>query len=270
MIEDIRNTIENELGIKTFEDYSLYKSTKRELDLPQEDIDKLSPDTIRSDQFWEWTAQSEFEKDAVTNGVTKEQSIHACNYSNYNIALITGCLNYFHIFSQLSNQVVKKFNVLEIGPGYGFFKTMCEEFPNIDYVGVDVYPRIPGILKIADGDTQLPDEVIAKKFDLVFSSNVFQHLTPRQRRSYYSQVADVLAPYGIFSFNTITKSDKGFKSGDRRYMCHYGQYTELQNLSEYIEELSEYFTILSTAQRIDNIDTFHCTNKKSQYISMVK
>lgn len=257
---DFKKIIEEEYGITDIDSYVNYKKQKAESGLSVEEIQKLSPDTIRSDEFWEWTAKSAFEKDAVTFGMTKDTPPETCNLVGFLISLETGCINYF----MHRRAVLPHLNVLEIGPGYGFFKNICEESPTVSYKGVDVYPRIPGIYKIADGDTLLPDEVRNEKYDIVFSSNVFQHLTPRQRDSYYQQVSQLLKPHGIFSFNSIASRpnfNKGFVCGDKKYLCHYGQYTEIESLKSYWTQLNEYFEIIASGERADDLVTFHCRVK---------
>lgn len=264
---NIKKTIENEYGIVDFDSYQKYKDRKHETGISKEEIEKLSPDNIRSDDFWAWTEKSEFEKDAITFGMKKEHSKYDCNLRGHLLALETGCLNYFFRMVMIENSFPgrKKINVLEIGPGYGSFKNLCDVEPCVEYQGVDVHPRIPGVYKIADGDTLFPEVIKEQKFDLIYSSNVFQHLSPRQRESYFEQIDELLVPgSGIFSFNSqlFGPDIGGFACEEKKYLCHYGQYTELESFSAYKEKLERYFQILSTAFRQDYIATFHCKNKK--------
>lgn len=258
----ISNLIQNSLGITDLENYGEYKKEKHDNGLTPEEIELLSPDRLRSSDFWEWTAKSPFEKDTITYGMESERDINECNFRNHLLALETGMLNYYFKLSSLLRRG-DLLKVLEIGPGFGAFKEVCDHSPrgDVEYWGVDVYPRIDGVLPIMDGDTKFPDIVATQKFDLVYSSNVFQHLSPRQRVSYIIQAAEVLHPRGIFSFNTaVYQPDTGFRCGEKRYMCHYGQYTEMEPFDTYLKYLAPDFKLLATCQR-DCIVTFHCQKK---------
>ena len=224
-------SIVSDLGIEDFDSYQLYMRQKKTFGLSKEDVCSLSPDTINSRDFWAWTISSPFEKDTVSHGASKNASIKECNDQNRNYAWEVCILNYYMRWSDTGARM----SVLDIGAGYGFFKEMCEARSRTYYVGVDVHPRISGIMPLDDNDTLLPDDVVSDgPYDIVLASNVFQHLTPRQRRSYYRQVMPLLTDsVGVFSVSQLVidnmPADIGFRCNGRVYVCHYGQFTEVQS-----------------------------------------
>ena len=159
--------------------------------------------------------------------------------------------------------------LLDIGAGYGMLKEFVEQSTALKYYGVDVYPKFDGVLKVENGST-LPPEIMSMQFGVVASLNVFQHLSIAQRRHYMEQVQKILIPnLGVF---TVTISlmhpqnprFKGFvcKETGKQYMCHYGQYTEVQGVQEFINDLVKHFNILSFSERCDGSYTFNCSAKE--------
>ena len=139
--------------------------------------------------------------------------------------------------------------------------------PGASYHGVDVHPKFQGCIKV--NDCILPPEIMEKKFGLVIACNVFQHLSIRQRRTYYEQVAKILHQGGFFVLTNCvdqkTSSDRlGFKckDNDRRYMVHYGQFTEVQTLEELQNDLLKHFDIHSVFQRL--CDSHFCFNLRTK------
>jgi len=157
--------------------------------------------------------------------------------------------------------------LLDIGAGYGMMKDYVEKETKLKYYGVDVYPKIPGVLPLVDGDSTLPPEVMNEKFGIVVSTNVFQHLSIKQRRHYYEQIAKILHPkLGIFSVtmvcNVPDRPSCGFinKETGKSYMCHYGQYTEIQMIADVFADLSKHFIIVSYLHRYcDYSFSFQCS-----------
>ena len=164
------------------------------------------------------------------------------------------------------------FNVLDIGAGFGMLKNELKNYaPLTTYTGVDVHPKFDDCIKVVD--CILPPEIMAKKFEFVFAVNVFQHLSIRQRRTYYEQVAKICNGYFVLTITCdvpttkTTKSYGGFwcKDTNRRYMVHYGQFTEIQTYEEVIDDLSKHFNTMCVQHRgIDNSFCFHLTPKTKE------
>lgn len=258
-ISYIKNIVENKYGITSPEAYIQYKKDKFDSGLTLDEINKLSPDIIDSGSFWEYIEkESIFNRDAIAYGYKSTDDIDTINAHNYTFACQLGIMNY--VFARYN----MKMNLLDVGTGYGFLKRFVEKATPFDYYGADVYPKIEGIFKI--NDCILPDEIMNKKFELVIASNVFQHLSVRQRNIYYEQIAKILHPeFGIFSVSNIHSADGiGFKciENEKKYICHYGQYTELQSLQELVDDLQKHFHIISSSYLGTSSCAFHCHLRK--------
>ena len=139
--------------------------------------------------------------------------------------------------------------VLEIGAGYGCIPYFLEKelgLPYENYYGIDVNPLFehPHLYK-CDGKN-IPSE-IPYGMDVVYSINVFQHLSKKQRSSYYRQIYSVLKPGGKFIFSMFIEtmanryeSCWGYKDNKgRNYTQFFGQFTEVDEETELIKELSD-------------------------------
>lgn len=261
MITEFKEIIEGDYGITNIQSYDEYKKKCYDNGVSQTEIDKLSPDNINSSSFWEYIEKNpELAKDAIAFGAKPYSNIDTVNQQNFNVACSLSIFNYVLMYKDVFNAPI-----LDIGAGYGMLKDFVKNNTKLDYVGVDVYPKIDNVLKVGSDGSTLPDNILLSKFLLVVSTNVFQHLSIRQRRHYYEQIKNILVPiHGIFSFSTVCNVEGlpkiGFKckENDKHYVCHYGQYTEIQDYSEVVDDLSKHFIILSSNRRMPYDFTFHC------------
>lgn len=94
--------------------------------------------------------------------------------------------------------------ILEIGPGYGqAYDWIKEHHPSASYYALDVSKQFDcPTLYIGNGKT-FPKQLARKKFDFVFSSNCFQHLSYRQKISYFKAISRTLKQGGEFWFSTF-------------------------------------------------------------------
>jgi SAM-dependent methyltransferase len=261
--QEIKDIIVKDLGITNLEEYrrycDLFKDDTRKL--LKEELELLSPDNINNKDFW-IVAEQLFGIDPVCNTKSGVKNIEEGNVANLKLARHSGMLNFVEDNSDLPIEI------LEIGPGYGSLKNYIKSKTKFLYKGVDVYPKCDEIIA-SNIDGTLPEEIKTKKFGHVVSSNVFQHLSIKQRRQYYSDISNILLPGGAFLFNNMCYPKSGqwrgyVDSKGDRYLSHYGQWTLIQTLDEIIEELKIYFDICITTLLNPNQDFvgFYCVNKK--------
>lgn len=157
----------------------------------------------------------------------------------------------------------RKGKVLEIGFGFGGaarrFKEKGFKYYGIDYVTSGTPNREYGDF-IEIKESGIPKELLKDKgkFSMVYSDNVFQHLTSKQRKEYYDQVHTILKPGGTFYFSLFTRNEDGMKEyysypehKNHGYATHFfGVHTNVPNLSKLKRHLKKVgFDIVSENRR---------------------
>lgn len=229
-------------------------------------VDRLSPDNIDSTEFWK-EANKSFPLFSICGHPVKDKD--EANKTNNIIAQQCGALK---CLQDRANSCLRHYGVmsmLEIGPGFGNIYEMIKDQDTINYSSIDVYPLFdhPNMY-LTDGKT-IPEHI--DKLDIVYSINVFQHLSKEQRSSYYSQIYDRLNPGGMFIFSMFVKAPMneklplwGCKDEDGRcYTMFFRQLTEVDELHELMIELSQVgfsTKIITPADHLDkhNVITFSC------------
>jgi len=142
-------------------------------------------------------------------------------------------------------------NLLEIGPGFGGFREFLGyKTPNVIWHGIDVNPLFehPNLYE-TDGHS-IPECI--PTLDVIYSLNVFQHLSERQRRLYYEAASDRLKPGGVFVFGMFVISEDnenetneegkplfGVMDENGAYYTHFfSQYTKINTVEETLIELA--------------------------------
>jgi len=259
-MKNVKSIIEDKLGLADMRKYVEYRNRIWETPVSLEEIEELSPDKVDSSEFWKYCDENPYFKyDAVAFGVPKDGNVEMANDLNFKLAVDSG------VFSQILMHRGCQFNVLDIGAGFGMLREELKRYaPFTIYHGVDVYPKFPECIKVTD--CILPPEIMEKKFGYVFACNVFQHLSLRQRRKYYEQVAEICDGFFVltnFIDNPVNRMGFRCKDNDRRYIVHYGQFTEVQTFDELVADLHKHFIVTSTYQRMsDGHMCFHLRSKK--------
>ena len=110
----------------------------------------------------------------------------------------------------------RKPKVLEIGFGFGGaadrFTANGYDYTGIDYVPSRDLSHIKGRF-LTISESGIPKEVIdeGEVYDLVYSENVFQHLTKQQRLDYYKQSHKILRKGGVMYFDLFCKNSPTFR-----------------------------------------------------------
>lgn len=190
-------------------------------------IENLDPNKVSPVEFWS-AAEKQFYTDPISNSnfCKVPFSIKRTNSANHNIAKYLGMIGQLEM--AISNVTYKlgKVAIAEIGCGYGAFWENYIKLNHIQYTGFDLIPRFEAAVKIKGKDgTFSTSQVKAYKeqYNIFYSANVFQHLTPRQIQKYLTQIYEML-PYGGYA------SVMYVHNVDATY--HYGQKIDI------IDELS--------------------------------
>lgn len=275
--DEIKDIIVNKLGIKDLAAYQEWikpfhnPPETRRLVTP-EDIELLSPDNVHNGHFWK-VVEELVGPDCVANSFNAKltNAIDAGNQRNWSLARVTGMLNVADDWKHHHAPV------LEIGAGYGNFKYHCMLNTAFKYMGIDAWPKISGVIPTKPDGT-MPQEIIdaclsdeKNRVHLVYSSNVFQHLSRKQRSQYFKDIHTILEPDGCFIFNLLVhyddpKSEKPLNltsTDHRQYLKHYGQFTEIPFYPELQAELQQWFNIHYETRRYhDCFFTFVCSRKE--------
>ncbi len=263
--EEIKRILTQDLGFTDLTAYRRWIEDVRPSVRPTEEIiERLSPDTIDCRDFWR-VCEELFGDDPVCNvAVTPrvgslpyaiETRIDS-NRMNLRLAKSLGVITFLEEFAQ------DRLKTLEIGPGFGSLKNYIESHTAHIYTGIDVFPRIPGVLE-ATAEGFIPEELVERERSLlgyVIASNVFQHMSSRQRTRYFHDAHALLREGGLFIFNTLVDSGRApvrDKNGNA-WCDHYGQYTLIPKIGSIYEEVSARFGILYVTQRYDGVFNFVC------------
>lgn len=268
--DEIKRILVEDLGFRDLESYRTWIRTVRPtMALTPAHIERLSPDVVDCRDFWK-VCDELFGEDPVCNvAVAPEvgrlpfeiEGPMDANRMNLRLARSLGVLAF------LDENAHQRVKTLEIGAGYGSLKNYVETRTSHRYTGVDVVPRIPGVIAtMADGS--LPRDLVEKEpasYSYVISTNVFQHLSARQRTSYMDDAQVLLHDGGLFIFNITV--DTGKLPAHMRdpsgaaWADHYGQYTPIPKAGTLYDQVAAAFRILYVTQRYDGLFNFVCQKK---------
>lgn len=265
--DEIRRILTEELGFVNLDAYKRWVDSTRPTIVPSPArIELLSPDAVDCRAFWK-VCEELFGLDPVCN-LTVSPSVGRLTHEIEN-RMDANRLNLrfaksFGITAFLDENAGERLKTLEIGPGFGALKNYIETNTRHTYTGIDVYPRLPGLIETTP-DGLIPPEFVEAEcgsFSYVVSSNVFQHLSARQRAKYFEDAAALLHGGGLFIFNTLVdtaKTPPHLRDADGNAWCdHYGQYTLMPRVADLYEKIAGMFSILYVTQRYDGIFNFVC------------
>lgn len=266
--EEIRRTLTQGFGFTDLGAYRRWVEQDRaKLVLTSELLERLSPDNVDCRDFWR-VCDELFALDPVCN-ITVNPSVGHLPYAvetradanrmNLRFAQSFGITNF------LEENAQQRLKVLEIGPGYGSLMNFIETHTNHEYTGVDVVPRIHGVIQ-ATAEGLIPEALLVREaasFSYVVSSNVFQHLSSKQRARYYADARTLLVRGGLFIFNLRVDTGKIEylrDSAGNAWCDHYGQFTAVPTANLYAE-LGALFGVLYVTQRYDGVFNFVCQKR---------
>ncbi len=268
--DEIRRILVEDFGFTNLEAYGRWIRDVRPGFVPTPAlVDKLSPDKIDCRAFWR-VCDDLFGIDPVHNVMlTPEvgnlpypiETRMDANRMNLRLA------KSFGITSFLEETAHRRLKVLEVGPGFGSLRDHIETTTEHVYTAIDVRPRFEGVLE-ATAEGFAPDEFVTSgqgSFSYVVSTNVFQHLSARQRTRWYLDAQRLLHAEGLFIFNVLVDTSKiSPRARDREgnaWCDHYGQFTEIPKLGALHDELGNLFRILYVTQRYDGVMNFVCQKR---------
>lgn len=214
--------------------------------VPKKVLKKLFPENIDNQGFWK-TLDDGYKLLAVTGAKVKDE--HTANIANNSFAYTQGALTAVATKIQDTLNSGKNLKILEIGYGFGAFAEWlhlnCAKKPRIEYFGIDIDKRIDRFANLYENDGWKIPKEIPRDLDIVYSMNVFQHLSQKQRFNYLKKAFKRLNDDGIMVFSSfiMTEENKdswvwGLKDDKGRGYCHFfNQPTEVDYDDELKKEL---------------------------------
>jgi len=192
-------------------------------------INKLNPNRINSQLFW-YNLQKYFKFSPICG--KPSFSIEEVNYNNFNLP------KYFGIIDDLNHIKKDKINFLEIGYGYGNMFNWVNNNSNFNYCGIDLLKRINGKGLYETNGWEIPNEI--KNLNVVYSINVFQHLSFKQRLNYFEKIYKILNKNGVFYCSLFIYDELNFNKkfwdfideNGNVYCNLFGQLTEVDKKEE--------------------------------------
>lgn len=231
----------------------------------QEFLERYSPDNIDVGLFWK-NATKIFKYYSIISS-NNIKSIKQLNELSLSI-IHTPCLRFLdgYVLSTNSEKII-----LEIGPGYGCVKKYIKKRYGLkNYYAIDVNPLFKYKKLYKCNGSSIPNE-IPKVIDVVYSVNVFQHLSKKQRTSYFNKIAERLKLTGLFIFSMFSYTDetkeilyngkKLFGSRDKDgkvYTSFFSQFTEIDKVDDVCAELKSLGFFVKPVQRAANSFDFIC------------
>lgn len=261
------------LGFHDEDSFKAYYADRIKHGLKDEkELTLLAPENVNLKLFWQMCDASFSGSVAgylsrLESEDERKQDIAYGNYLNYILALQTNMFSTLNQTTCVKHPIIE---VLEIGPGFGALNPSLSRDGVINHK-IDVYPRIDGCVE-SDGFT-IPESVKEHDIMIVISSNVFQHLSIEQRRSYYREIASLLGTntrkFGYFDFNLqclgVNDDDRFIKHNDKYYITHMGMYTEITTPMQVQKDLLDAgFVVNSQTCRSDGMYGFSCLLNKTQ------
>lgn len=208
---------------------------------PQTFIEKLSPDNINNEKFWK-LATKNFPLFSIAGGVQTIKNVEEINITANKMALNLGVITPLStLFAEMGEDV----RMLEIGPGYGNILDVLKSNKwEKNYYAIDINPLFSFDRLFKCDGRNIPDS-IPNPMDVVYSMNVFQHLSKNQRTSYYRQIFEVLKDGGKFIFGMFveTPENKNWNCWQirdrqgRKYCMFFKQLTQIDRVEDLYKEL---------------------------------
>tara|TARA_R110000796_G_scaffold1673_1_gene6915 strand:+ start:2138 stop:2980 length:843 start_codon:yes stop_codon:yes gene_type:complete len=235
--------------------------------VPQWMVNTYNPDEMDAKHFWSLATKESIGHSIISRAdISDRDEINTRSFHDLHLKL-----GLVHTLFNVVKIIKGRVNFLEIGPGLGNIKILVKErFPQLKWHGLDVNClfKHPNLYR-GDGRT-IPDKI--PELGIVYSINVFQHLSVAQRVSYYNDIYDKLNPDGVFLFgmfvvnetneNEMTPEGKrlfGVKDENGNYLTHFfSQFTEIEWYGDIIETLEEIGFIVVDTKYNNNYCTFLC------------
>jgi len=206
-------------------------------------INHLSPDNLDSREFWKGAVET-FPLFSIAGGPDTNKNKEDVNEATMGLHKGIGVLDW--LIESMTGTENKDYKMLEIGPGYGniFYPIIAKHNLESCYYSIDVNPLFYHDNMYQCDGRNIPEQ-IPNELDMIYSINVFQHLSKAQRLSYYQQAFKKLRSGGKFIVGTFCVTPTNIHEpiwGHRDehgnfYAVFLGQYTEIERVESWVDIL---------------------------------
>ena len=257
---DIEKTL-SDIGINSYDSNDRFLDELMSRPVTHEDVARLDPDYLDCNKFWELARLRD--RCSILGGSQVEDNtdVEKINYTNGLLADLIGCKSYLHIYGHNKD-------VLEIGCGYGNIYSQYKD--SMRYKGIDVVKNFDEAI-LTDGNG-IPEELkVPNSFDIVYSCNVFQHISRRQKYNYVIDSHKVLRDEGflILAFSTFSENHRLKNEQKTQSYCYsMGQVIPTVSIEDFTILLQSVgFVIMQTNVRFDGFTCFVCRKLPNNYVS---
>jgi hypothetical protein len=240
----------NSIGITDYVSNSEYAKRLIENGASEEDTKHLDPDVIDNNEFWNLARK--LDNTSIVGGghVDSDANVEKINYYADLLAIGIGAE------PNLSIRALNQ-NVLEIGAGYGNIHKKYNKICN--YKGMDVVKNFDDCV-ITDGKS-IPKELdIESHHDIIYSCNVFQHLSLLQKVLYLKSSHRLLkSGSGMILAFCTDSPNVSLRSVDKSigYCYTLGQLIPLMKLQDVFDMLYQCgFDVKLYSRRFDGFSCF--------------
>lgn len=211
--------------VKTFNNGS------EQIMVEKEGIERFHPNNINNKEFWKYS-KIKFPLFSVCGH--KTNTISDCNSKTLEVSKLLGL---FPFITEKINQSKQKLNIFEIGYGHGNVFEKINKISN--YKGIDFY-KIKKLNKynnlIIINKSGIPNKLIKdNSMDIIYSVNVLQHCSQKDRFDYIKQGYKKLKKGGYFVGTCFLETKSNSKENcwgyidekGRKYCNFFNQLTEV-------------------------------------------
>jgi SAM-dependent methyltransferase len=208
--------------------------------LSKKTINRFHPNNINNKKFW-YYCKTYFPLFSVCG--VESNNIDDCNKKNTNNSTVKKLLKFVDGYKPNN-----KINFFEIGYGHGNIFNYFKTNDRINYFGIDYY-KIPELNEFKQLKTikksGIPNYVKNNSCDIIYSVNVLQHCSQKDRNDYFKQSYNKLKSGGVFIGTMFIESESVFHkfgiidTNGRKYCKFFHQYIEIDTEIEFFQMVKE-------------------------------
>lgn len=219
-----------------------YNDNRSKLIVRKKTIDRFHPNNIDNKKFWT-LSKEKFPLISVCGSPTS--SIDDCNEKTLAFAKTSGIVDFINSYANIYPEL----NFFEIGYGHGnMFFHLKDNHKGVNYLGIDYYkiPELDGHQELRTIDKSgIPDYIEDGSQNIIYSFNVLQHCSEKDRYDYLQQGYNKLGELGVFIGGCFLETDENKDNecwgvedlNGKKYCTFFNQLTEVDTIEEFVSRV---------------------------------